>query len=335
MERHSGEWEERVARVWDEMDRFAPDEFVAQMDALAAERAEEDAVALFERASARDSTGHSDQAVPLYRQALQEGLPGSQRRRATIQLASSLRNLDQAAESVALLEAEREQPSDELDDALAVFLALSLADMRREREGLALALATLAPHLPRYQRSVKNYAQQLAQAVEAPNAGLTTGMTQAADTALRAHLRALLTAPQAHVTLDDVLEDFPVERLHERVSSLPYSAWELLWHLRFAQRDILDFVRDKTYSEPEWPAAYWPDRSAKASAQDWDAQAQAFRDDLAALLALLDDPAVDLLAVVPNGKDQTWLREFLLVADHTAYHAGQLRVLRRLLAAAE
>lgn len=169
---------------------------------------------------------------------------------------------------------------------------------------------------------------------------MTTGMTQAADTALRAHLRALLTAPQAHLTLEGVLEDFPLERLHERPAGLPYSAWDLLWHLRFAQRDILDFVRDAGYAQPQWPAAYWPDAAGQPSAQDWQAQAQACRDDLAALLGLLDDPAVDLLAVVPNGAGpegggQTWLREFLLVADHNAYHVGQLMVLRRLLESTE
>ncbi|MBB5235321.1 DinB family protein [Deinococcus budaensis] len=178
---------------------------------------------------------------------------------------------------------------------------------------------------------------------------MTPGMTQAADAALRAHLRALLTAPQAHLTLEGVLEDFPLERLHERPGGLPYSAWDLLWHLRFAQRDILNFVRDGTYAEPQWPAAYWPQRteqpsteqvSAEVSAEDWHAQAQACRDDLAALLELLDDPATDLLAVVPNGAGpegggQTWLREFLLVADHNAYHVGQLMVLRRLLESTE
>lgn len=340
MKRDTDEWQERAARLWDEIDRLAPDEFVAQMDALAAERAEDDAVALFERASARDSTGYPDQAVPLYRRALLGSLPGSQRRQAVIQLASSLRNLGQAAESVALLEAEREQPSDELDGALAAFLALALADVRRKREGLALVLSALAPHLPRYQRSVKNYARELIEAGEAQGAGTTTGTTQAADAALRAHVRALLTTPQAHVTLDDVLEDFPLERIHERAGGLPYSAWELLWHLRFAQRDILEFVRDGTYAEPEWPAAYWPGRDHAATAQDWHAQAQAFRGDLTALLGLLDDPEVDLLAVVPNGAGpggggQTWLREFLLVADHNAYHVGQLVMLRRLLDAAE
>ncbi|WP_245593168.1 tetratricopeptide repeat protein [Deinococcus frigens] len=131
------------------------------MDALASERPEQDAAALFERACAQDSTGHSDLAVPLYRQALASGRLGIRRRRATIQLASSLRNMGQSAESAALLTAEQDADTDELDDALKAFLALALADVRREREALALALAALAPHLPRYQRSVGNYARLL------------------------------------------------------------------------------------------------------------------------------------------------------------------------------
>lgn len=156
-----------------------------------------------------------------------------------------------------------------------------------------------------------------------------TALPPPADRAVREHLRALLTTAQAHLTLEDVLRDFPLARVTERVHGLPYSAWDLLWHLRFTQRDILNFVRDDTYQEVPWPDAYWP---APSTAADWAAQVQAYRDDLVALLDLLDDPATDLLAPVPNGGGQTWLREFLLVADHTAYHAGQLLLLRRLLA---
>ena len=156
-----------------------------------------------------------------------------------------------------------------------------------------------------------------------------TALPPLADRAVREHLRALLTTAQAHLTLEDILRDFPLARVTERVHGLPYSAWEVLWHLRFTQRNILNFVRDDTYQEVPWPDAYWP---APGTAADWTAQVQAYQDDLAALLDLLDDPATDLLAPVPNGSGQTWLREFLLVADHTAYHAGQLLLLRRLLA---
>jgi tetratricopeptide (TPR) repeat protein len=136
------------------------------MEALAAERAADNPVAIFERASAQDSTGHSDRAVPLYRQALALGLHGERHRRAVIQLASSLRNTGHAQESVALLTAELTAESDHLDDAVAAFLALALADTGQEREALSIALTALASHLPRYRRSLAAYAANLADTPE-------------------------------------------------------------------------------------------------------------------------------------------------------------------------
>jgi len=118
-------------------------------------------IGLFERGGARDSMGQEDLAVPLYRQALELGLDGERRRQAVIQLASSLRNIGNPSESVALLAAEQQRGSDDLDDAVAGFLALALADSGREREAVSVALAALAPHLPSYQRSLGNYARAL------------------------------------------------------------------------------------------------------------------------------------------------------------------------------
>jgi SAM-dependent methyltransferase len=155
------EWEERLARLWASVDGRPEAEILAAVDALTSELSPQSPIRAFERAAARDSTGHSDEAVPLYRQALADGLTGIRRRRAVIQLASSLRNLGQASESIALLTAELKAPSDELDDAVAGFLALALADVGREREAASLALQALAPHLPRYQRSLRNYAASL------------------------------------------------------------------------------------------------------------------------------------------------------------------------------
>jgi tetratricopeptide (TPR) repeat protein len=155
------DWERRLADLWATLDDTQPDAFRERIDALVAELPPGSAVAAFERAGAFDSTGHSDRAVPLYHEALAAGLEGIRRRRAAIQLASSLRNVGQVDESVALLRAERERGSDELDDAVAAFLALALADSGNEREAVSLALAALAPHLPRYQRSVGNYARLL------------------------------------------------------------------------------------------------------------------------------------------------------------------------------
>ena len=153
-------WEERLASLWEELDTLPAADFVARMDALAAQ-APTEGMAQFERAGARDSVGRDAEAVQLYEQALAAGLSGIRRRRAVIQLASSLRNVGQVERGLALLEAERQRGPDELSDALSAFLALMLVDAGREREAVATALTALAPHLPRYQRSVKNYARLL------------------------------------------------------------------------------------------------------------------------------------------------------------------------------
>jgi tetratricopeptide (TPR) repeat protein len=157
----SDDWEDRLAALWSSFDAHDEATFRAKLDALAAERPPGDAIALFERAGAFDSTGMEKEAAPLYRQALAAGLPGDRRRRAVIQLASTLRNLGEFDESVALLRAERERPSDSLDDCVTAFLALALADTGREREALSLALTALARHLPRYNRSLAYYANDL------------------------------------------------------------------------------------------------------------------------------------------------------------------------------
>ncbi|WP_307868233.1 tetratricopeptide repeat protein [Umezawaea beigongshangensis] len=155
------EWERRVALLWASSDEQREEDFLARVAELAEQAPGSDGAGTFERAAAFDSTGHPDLAVPLYRQALDLGLTGERRRRAVIQLASSLRNLGRPEESVALLTAELTGESDHLDDAVRAFLALALVDVGREREAVSLALGALAPHLPRYQRSLGNYARQL------------------------------------------------------------------------------------------------------------------------------------------------------------------------------
>ncbi|GAB3354174.1 tetratricopeptide repeat protein [Micromonospora halotolerans] len=163
----SPDWERRSAELWASIDDHEPAEFRKRVDALAAELPDGDPVAAFERACAFDSTGHSDRAVPLYRAALAGGISGIRRRRPAIQLASSLRNVGRAEEAVDLLTAERQQPADELDDAVSATLALALTSVGREREAVAVAVAALAPHLPRYQRSMANYARLLVEPEEA------------------------------------------------------------------------------------------------------------------------------------------------------------------------
>ena len=155
-------WEARSTELWSLLDDLEPEAFRARVDALAAELAPDDPVGLFERACANDSTGRPDVAVPLYRAALERGLTGIRRRRAVIQMASSLRNLGRPEESVALLRAERERGSDELDDAVVAALALALADTGRPTAAAGLAVEALARHLPRYTRSMTAYGRELA-----------------------------------------------------------------------------------------------------------------------------------------------------------------------------
>ncbi|SDU85573.1 tetratricopeptide repeat protein [Jiangella alkaliphila] len=155
------DWEGRVAAAWALIDDHDEASFVALIDGLAAELPEGSAVAAFERAAAFDSTGRPDLAEPLYRQALAGALPGERRRRAVIQLASTVRNLGRPQESVELLTAELGRGSDHLDDAVRAVLALALTDAGREREAVSVAVGALARHLPRYQRSMAAYARLL------------------------------------------------------------------------------------------------------------------------------------------------------------------------------
>lgn len=141
----------------------------------------------------------------------------------------------------------------------------------------------------------------------------------------------LLDWDEAHAGFDKALSGIPPELRGVQPEGLPYSLWQLLEHLRLAQRDILDFCRDPDYTQPEWPEDYWPPTPAPRSADEWERSVEAFRGDRDALRRLASDPDLDLTAEIPHGEGQSYLRELLLVADHNAYHLGELVVVRRLL----
>ena len=156
------DWETQVDAVWASSDDLTDAALIARIDALAAERPADDPVALFHAAGARDSAGLESDAEPLYRRALDLGLEEPLRGEATIQLASTLRNLERVDEAIVLLEElVAEEPRHPLADSANAFLALCLASRGDDREALALALTTLAPLLPRYARSVEAYAGEL------------------------------------------------------------------------------------------------------------------------------------------------------------------------------
>lgn len=156
------DWADRVAAVWANAGDMAELDVVAAIDELVAERPVDDPLALFEAAGARDSAGLEADAEPLYRRALELGLPDHVAPRATIQLASTIRNLGRVDESITLLEAQlHEHPADEWTGVTAAFLALALVSRGSEREAASVALSALADSLPLYQRSVRAYAAEL------------------------------------------------------------------------------------------------------------------------------------------------------------------------------
>lgn len=150
---------------------------------------------------------------------------------------------------------------------------------------------------------------------------------------LRAQLRRILGWQDAHVGFEKTFEGLAPKLRGVRIDGFPHSAWELLEHLRITQRDILDFCRDPNYHEPTWPDDYWPPAPEPPSEQAWEDSIAAFREDRAALETLATDDSIDLFATIPHGTGQTYIRELLLVADHNAYHLGQVVVIRRQLGA--
>jgi hypothetical protein len=148
---------------------------------------------------------------------------------------------------------------------------------------------------------------------------------------LREHLMNLLSGRGAHVDWKASFAGIPLKLRGVRPDGLPYSVWELLEHMRIAQWDILEFSRDAKHVSPEWPGGYWPAAQAPVSAKAWEKSIKAFARDLGAMRKLVASPKTDLFARIPHGTGQTVLREALLVADHNAYHLGQVLTVRRLL----
>lgn len=153
------------------------------------------------------------------------------------------------------------------------------------------------------------------------------------DQTLREHVLYLLKGGGAHLGFEQAIADLPPDLRGEKAAGAPHTPWRLVEHLRICQWDILEFSRNAKHVSPDFPEGYWPADDAAPDAEDWDRSVQQFRADLEAMQALVADPATDLFAPIPHGDGQTILREALLVADHNAYHLGQLVLLRRCLGA--
>jgi hypothetical protein len=151
--------------------------------------------------------------------------------------------------------------------------------------------------------------------------------------AVRQHVLDLLRGRNAHADFDTVLADFPSRLRGVKPPGAAHSAWQVLEHMRIAQSDILEFSRDSKHKSPPWPEGYWPKNEAPPTAASWNNSLRSFRADWKAMAKLVADKKTDLFAKIPHGTGQTILREALLVADHNAYHLGELVLLRRLLGA--
>jgi len=157
----------------------------------------------------------------------------------------------------------------------------------------------------------------------------TAARPESLDRLLRDQLLYLLKGGGAHISFDDAMRDWPVQLTGAKVANFPHTAWMLLEHMRLAQWDILEFSRNSKHVSPPWPEGYWPTSETPPNEQAWTASVAAFKKDLRTMERLVADRGVDLYARIPWGDGQTILREALLVADHNAYHLGQLVMLRK------
>lgn len=144
------------------------------------------------------------------------------------------------------------------------------------------------------------------------------------DRSLREHLVKLLDGRQAHVDITTAIDKLVFSDLSAEFENAPWTIWELFEHMRIAQWDIVEFSRNAKHKSPEWPKGYWPSEAGPKDEGAWKQSVAWFHRDLAAMKALVLDPDVDLHAKIPHGDGQTVLREAMLVADHNAYHLGQL-----------
>ena len=151
------------------------------------------------------------------------------------------------------------------------------------------------------------------------------------DRSLRQHLVDLLKGGNAHARFDEVTSGIPTKLRGQKPPGFPHSPWMLLEHLRIAQRDIVEFSRNKKHVSPDWPEGHWPRTEGPPNSAAWNTSIKNFRKDLKSMQNLVTNPKTDLHAPIPWGEGQTILREALLVADHNAYHLAQLVDVRRLL----
>jgi len=151
------------------------------------------------------------------------------------------------------------------------------------------------------------------------------------DQIVREQLLALLQGGNAHMSFEQAVAHFPEEHFNSKPANVSYTPWHILEHIRIAQWDILEFIRNPNHESPQWPSGYWPDPAEAADKDQWDITISLFLSNLQALRDIVVDPNMDLYAPIPHAADYTIFREILVVADHNAYHVGEFAILRQVM----
>jgi len=151
------------------------------------------------------------------------------------------------------------------------------------------------------------------------------------DKVVREQLLSLLRGGNAHMNFEQVVADFPIQNINTKPPNVSYTPWYLLEHLRIAQWDILEFIRDPKHVSPAWPEGYWQPENEEADQAKWEKTIRDFQADMETLQDMVVDQQIDLYAPILHAPDYTILREILLVADHNAYHIGEFAILRQVM----
>jgi hypothetical protein len=140
-----------------------------------------------------------------------------------------------------------------------------------------------------------------------------------------------LNGAQAHIPCLKIIQDFPSEKINTPIDEVPYTAWQIVEHMRLTQRDILDYMKDPDYKEPDWPQGYWPAKDKTATTDDWNNSIKQFHEDLKSLEEIIMDPQTDFTAPLVHNPKHTIFREILIIGNHNSYHGGQLLIFKRVL----
>ena len=151
------------------------------------------------------------------------------------------------------------------------------------------------------------------------------------DQIIREQLLALLNGGNAHMSFEQAVADFPADHFNATPPNITYTPWHILEHLRIAQWDILEFIRNPDHVSPQWPEGYWPPPTETTEHDGWENTIHAFLSDLGALREIAIDPSTDLYSEIPHAPGYTIFREILVVSDHNAYHIGEFAVLRQVM----